>query len=138
MPQQNGARLERPAHVEPVRPAPAQLRVGAFDGGATLDVQRLGAVAGHERAPLRLGWRVGGLRSQRVDVGVAAARRRQHPGWVPRAVSSSMACSLVQSPSASQLTGRGRVALLDVVMHQVLRDTESITHASATVMGWVV
>jgi hypothetical protein len=59
-------------------------------------------------------------------------------GWVPRAVSSSMACSLVQSPSASQLTGRGRVALLDVVMHQVLRDTESITHASATVMSWVV
>ena len=78
VPEQHGARLDDAADVEAVQPAPSQLGVGALDRGAVLDVQRLGEVAGYERAPLSLSRRVGGLGGECVDVGVAAARRWQH------------------------------------------------------------
>lgn len=117
VPQQYSSGLEQPAHVEADQPGSSQLRVGAFDRRAALDVQRTAEVAAHEGAPLCLGGGVGGLGIERVDLGVAAARCR-HDGLGATLGQLVDGVQLRVAAVGQPVIGREVVALLDVLVHR--------------------
>jgi hypothetical protein len=117
VPEQHRMGLGQPAHIELVQAAASQLRVGALHRRSALAVQGLSFGAHPARAPLRQMRAVGGLGRERVDVRIAAFRRRQH-----RLCTSSRdvlyRLQLGEAAVGQPVLGRVAVALGDLGVHR--------------------
>jgi hypothetical protein len=116
VPEQHGARLDQSTHVEALKPAVAQMRVGALDAGRPLLVGQLGRIGAHALAPLAQRLAVAGQRCAPItQLVLGCEHRREYLGGLRFKLFDMPV--LGKAPIGQPLVWHPSVAVLVLLMH---------------------